>query len=284
MRFFLSFGKNGGRGAGLLAALLLVLGWLCPQAAQATHIRAGDIQAKVDTITGNPNHIYFKLTLYLDPTKPGKQPTATIFFGDGTFSGVDAIQRTTDVISTSNPDIEVSTYLFDHIFPGPNSNGYLVSFVGENRVAGVVNMAGSDKQTFYINSRIVIDPSLGRNHSPVLRAPAIDRAGLGQVFLHNPAAYDADGDSLAFKLRPSQQAATGVAGDAIQAAINNNNTPINKVCDGFVFPDDPAIAPGALQVPYTGVPASTGGRPFLCRTCIRARLPGMPRPKPGITT
>jgi len=80
MRVLLSFGKNGGRGAWLLATLLLVaLGWLRPQAAQASHIRAGDIQAKVDTINGNPNRIFFKLTIYRDISGVD-QPTVTMFF------------------------------------------------------------------------------------------------------------------------------------------------------------------------------------------------------------
>ncbi|RZK31110.1 MAG: hypothetical protein EOO61_18450, partial [Hymenobacter sp.] len=49
----------------LLGLLLLGLAWLLPGVAQATHLRAGDIQAKVDTTAAhNPNRIFFRLTLY----------------------------------------------------------------------------------------------------------------------------------------------------------------------------------------------------------------------------
>ena len=228
---------------GLLA--LLVLG-LRPQVAQATHIRAGDIQSKVDTITGNPNHLYFKLTLYCDPTSPAKQDNSTLYFGDGT-------QQTSNKASNVpvSVDTNVYTYYFDHTFPGPG--GYPVSFVGENRVGGVINMTNSIGQTFYIKSDITIDPTLGRNHSPVLRAPAIDKAGIGQVFLHNPAAYDADGDSLAYKMLYSQQ----VVGGATTA--NQNNYPKATVCTGYSFPNDQINSPGVTQVTYPGIPTPIAG-------------------------
>jgi|GEM_PF-129069 len=254
MRVFLSFGENNARGPWLLAFLLLALGWLQPQAARATHLRAGDIQAKVDTITGNPSHIFFRLTIYKDVHSPVAQDLAntTIFFGDGTAlngsdrdgSGRPLMTKVANVAG-STADTEIDYFYFDHNFPGAGS--YLVSFAGENRVDGVVNMSNSVNQTFYISTRITIDPSLGRNHSPVLLAPAIDKAALGQVFLHNPTAYDADGDSLSYKLKESQQAQGGVS-----AAISNGNTPFNVICTNFRFPADQTIVPGAKQVAFPG--------------------------------
>ncbi|HCQ15868.1 MAG TPA: hypothetical protein DIU20_06385, partial [Cryomorphaceae bacterium] len=41
---------------------------------------------------------------------------------------------------------------------------------------------------------------LGGNNSPVLLEPPIDNGCTGQIFKHNPAAYDEDGDSLAYRL------------------------------------------------------------------------------------
>ena len=43
-------------------------------------------------------------------------------------------------------------------------------------------------------------PGLGNNSTPVLLNPPIDRAAYQQIFIHNPAAYDPDGDSLSYKL------------------------------------------------------------------------------------
>jgi gliding motility-associated-like protein len=243
------------RGRWWLVSLLLVgLGWFRPNVAQATHIRAGEIIAKVDTITGNPNHIYFTLKLYRDPSKID-QPTATFFFGDGTSTGVDQIKKASEVPVSC--DTNLLTFYFDHVYPG--AGRYTVSFIGENRVADVVNMFQSVNQTFYVGTTFTIDPSFGRNHSPVLRALAIDKAGQTQVFLHNPAAYDQDGDSLAFRLTKSKQVPAGVTGTISPAG---NNRPDTVTCTNFVYPNSPTIRQGgapATQVPYTGNPPSTGG-------------------------
>jgi hypothetical protein len=244
MQSLLSFGKNGGRSAWLLAALLLAFGWLVPQAAQASHIRAGDIQVKVDTATGNPNRFFIKFTLYRD-IGGIDQPSVTIFFGDGT--------RQENIPKNANPpringDTDVFTYSVDHTYPGPGN--YPVSFIGENRNAGILNMANSSAQTFYVSTLIPINPAYGPDNSPILRAPAVDKAAVGQVFLHNPAAYDADGDSLAFHLRSCQQANI--------ASANSNNLPAPSPVTNYVYPDDPSVAPNAVQVAFTGVPA---GRP-----------------------
>jgi len=41
---------------------------------------------------------------------------------------------------------------------------------------------------------------MGRNNTPVLLNPPYDKAALGYIFIHNPAAYDPDGDSLSYQL------------------------------------------------------------------------------------
>jgi hypothetical protein len=247
MRALLSFGKNGKRGAWLLATLLFVLSWMLPQAALASHIRAGDIQVKVDTVTNNPNRFFIKFTLYRD-VNGVDQPEVTIFFGDGT--------RQEHIKKNPNPpringDTDVFTYSCDHTYPGPKT--YFISFVGENRNAGILNMANSASQTFYVSTEIIVNPAYGRNNSPILRAPAVDKAAVGQVFLHNPAAYDADGDSLSFHLRTCQQVAAGEQGSY------GTNLPAPSTVDNYVYPDDPSIAPNAVQVRYNGVPSSPGG-------------------------
>ncbi|NML67241.1 gliding motility-associated C-terminal domain-containing protein [Hymenobacter sp. RP-2-7] len=234
--------------AGWFLGLLLLLG-LPPQLAHATHIRAGDIQSKVDTVTGNPNHLYFKLTLYCDPANQNTlQTDASIFFGDGTRQ--DKIPRKDNI--TVNDRVHIYTFYFDHTFPG--SGSYRVSFVGENRVDNVVNLPGAVGQTFYICSTITIDPTLGRNHSPVLRAPAVDNAGLGQVFLHNPAAYDADGDSLSYRVLHSLQVPGGY-----DAAVRNGNKPDSTVCSNYVYPNSQLVTPGATRVTYPGIPTAIAG-------------------------
>nr|GFA41366.1 hypothetical protein [Tanacetum cinerariifolium] len=223
----------GRRQVWLLVMLLAGLSWLLPRAAHATHLRAGDIQAKVDTTpTHNPNRIFFKLTLYRD-SSPGnaEQKEATLFFGDGKRS--DIIPQTSEV--TIAPQTTRIIFYFEHTYPG--SGNYIASFIEANRPRGVVNMTASDTQTFYLSTTITIDPGLGANHLPVLRAPAIDRAAVGQVFLHNPAAYDADGDSLAFRRMYSQRSLTY---PGTVTALPANYTPDHVICDGFRYPNNQA--------------------------------------------
>jgi len=230
-----------------VAALLLALGWLCPQEAQASHIRAGDIQTRVDTtVNGNPNRVFFKFTLYRDITGVD-QPTVTIYFGDGT--RLDNIPKATTVRVGQT---DIFTYNCEHTYP--SAGQYTSSFVGENRNAGVLNMAASNTQTFYVSTSFILNPAYGRNHSPVLRAPAVDQGAVGQVYVHNPAGYDADGDSLVYRLRTCQQVVNGTT------AANTNNLPVPAVCTSYVYPDDASITGGTkpVQVAYTGVPA---GRP-----------------------
>jgi gliding motility-associated-like protein len=229
----------------LLTCLFVAVLGLLARPAHATHLRAGDIQAKVDTTpTHNPNRIFFKLTLYRD-TSPGsaQQLNATLFFGDGTRSP--AVLPTVD--APIGFDTNVMTFYFEHTYPG--SGSYVASFVEANRSRAVVNMTLSENQTFYISTTITTDPGLGLNHLPVLRAPAIDRAASGQVFLHNPAAYDADGDSLVFYRKVSQRSLTYGSGTTLPATYIPDHVP----CNGFQFPNSQAygVPPqNPVQVSY----------------------------------
>ncbi|TVT38234.1 hypothetical protein FNT36_18715 [Hymenobacter setariae] len=229
----------------LWVMLLAGLVGMLPRAAHASHLRAGDIQAKVDTTpTRNPNRIFFKLTLYRD-SNPGNalQDEATLFFGDGKRS--DPVRKTSEV--TVGPQTTRIIFYFEHTYPG--SGSYTASFIEANRPRGVINMTASDTQTFYLSTVITVDPGLGANQLPVLRAPAIDRAAAGQVFLHNPAAYDADGDSLAFRRMYSQRSLTYTNVSALPPTYN----PDHVICAGFQYPNNQAYGVGTqrpVQVSY----------------------------------
>ena len=265
MTNFFSFG--GGRVARVITLLLLVLAGagLRPGAAWASHIRAGDIQAKVDTTANpNPRRVFFKMILYTDNASGVPADAATIFFGDGTSSCKDGVPRAGGRRPIpGNTDTSVNIYYFEHIFPSANS--FTISYIGENRNAGVLNMDQSDRQSFYISTTIDLNPVWGLNHSPVLLAPAVDRAGTGQVFLHNPTGYDADGDSLAFKLMNCQSVPLGINGTLGGAPClggaggPGNNRPVPVTCPGYRLPNNPTVAPNPVQVPYAGVPSSAGG-------------------------
>ena len=249
----------------LLVVLAAGLG-LRPQSAQATHLRAGEIQAKVDTTANpNPRRIFFKMVLYTDNGSGVPADLATVFFGDGTSSCTNGVTRSVKRGIPGNTDTSINIYFFEHIYPSVGS--FTVSYIGENRNGPVLNMDNSSALTFYISTTITIDPALGRNRSPVLTAPAVDKAGINQVFLHNPGAFDADGDSLAFHLRPSQQVAAGIqASVGPPCAGTGNNSPVPTTVTNFRYPNDPIVTgPGNVprQVAYNGVPAGVVGAPAI---------------------
>ncbi|GAA4381784.1 hypothetical protein GCM10023186_21530 [Hymenobacter koreensis] len=227
---------------------------MAPDSAWATHIQAGDIQAKSDTTAArNPRRVFFKMILYMEagiPATTANNPE-TIYFGDGTRLEV---TRTSERLFPGFVSILQRTFLFEHTFNAPGT--YDVSHAGENRFSSVVNITNPASQTFFISTRITIDPLLGLNRSAVLNAPAVDLAAVGQVFLHNPAASDADGDSLAFRLEFSQQARGPVSVVNSTAPIN---TPLPRPTDGYVYPNNPRF--GGVQVPYSGPPTPTLNAP-----------------------
>lgn len=234
----------------MLVLLLASLSWAAPQA-QATHLRAGDIQARIDTTIGpgfNPNRVFFKMILYQKTPGSGNSPpdevNVTIFFGDCTAPQV--IQRKS--VTVINGETNRNIYVFEHTYNAPGT--YTVSYIGENRNAGVLNMASSDQRSFFISTSFTIAPGLGRNRSAILTKPPIDNAAVGQIFLHNPTAFDPDGDSLAFKLRPSQEVPGGINGPSSPCF---NPRPISVA--GYVPPNNLVGANNGQQVPYND-PAS----------------------------
>jgi gliding motility-associated-like protein len=164
----------------------------------ATHIRAGEITIRV--INLQTSTYEFTLTLYLDqdgvdqPDDGVDQPDAVLNFGDGS-----PCQKSDGKKQDPVDKIIKSTYKFIHTFSG--SGIYTISFNEENRNKNVLNIDNGNSVNipFYIETQLIIDPFIGVNNSPVLLIPPVDKAAVGQVFLHNPGAYDPDGDSLAFK-------------------------------------------------------------------------------------
>ncbi|WP_324671580.1 gliding motility-associated C-terminal domain-containing protein [Hymenobacter sp. GOD-10R] len=240
----------------LLALLaLLLVGLIFLPIAQASHLRAGDIQVKSDTTAGrNPRRFFFKMILYTQSSSPADAYKETIFFGDGTSSGLGQIVRSINPTGGNGTpignDTDVNIFYFEHTYNAVGT--YTVSYIGEYRNDCVINMTRPETQTFYIRTTFVIDPALGINRSPVLTAPAVDLAARGQVFLHNPAAYDADGDSLAYVRLESQQVPLEVKGTISPPGTNQ---PLVSICTDYVYPD--AARFGGTTVAFAGNPSGS---------------------------
>lgn len=197
--------------------------------AHATHIRAGDLTA-VRIGTGNALTYRFTVILYRDTRGVPAQP-GTFEFGhsgscdnnnrDGRFAC--RVITPTSLGFIDNNETEVLIYQVEHTFPFPGN--FRVSYYEQNRNPNVENMFASVNTAFFIVSEFRINPAFGLNSSPVLLIPPIDRAAVGQRFIHNPGAFDQEGDSLSYRLTICKK------------DRDANNNPIDV--DEYRFPDDP---------------------------------------------
>lgn len=180
---------------------LVLLGWLFLfllgglQSAQATHIRAGEILVLADSSKNDPRCVVFKLITYTDYSQTSADnPEATLHFGDGERQLSPRWKRT----DARPGDTWRSVYYFYHCFPATGT--YTVTYTEQNRATGVVNINDSQNQSFLLQTTLTIDPFIGPNRSPVLTVAPLDIAACGQPFVHNPGAFDADGDRLLYRL------------------------------------------------------------------------------------
>lgn len=80
---------------------------------------------------------------------------------------------------------------------------YIIYMFDPNRNAGIVNILGqSDQQPFALTDTLKTFniPGLTVNSTPTLLNPPIDEACVGKPFIHNPGAFDSNGDSLSYNL------------------------------------------------------------------------------------
>lgn len=157
----------------------------------ATHNRAGEITY---TQTG-PNSVKISVVTYTKASSPADRPEILLTWGDGKD---DTLKRADDYPKVFGPDLNINLYEASHTYP--SSGEYIIAFEDPNREEGVINIPNSVNIPFYIFTRIILNPFLGTNNSPQLFYPPIDDACLGKLYLHNPGAFDSDGDSLVYSL------------------------------------------------------------------------------------
>ena len=174
--------------------LLIIIGLLLCFAfsAKATHQRA----AEITYICIGGNAYEFTLTTYNVPNAAWEQRDSLLIkWGDGS----EAYIRRTTWINLGDNCVK-NTYRSVHNYSSPGT--YVISMEDANRNYGVVNVPNSVSVPMYIESELVINPYLGTNNSVQLLNAPIDKGCVGKLYLHNPAAYDPDGDSLSFRLLP----------------------------------------------------------------------------------
>lgn len=168
----------------LILCLFLPLQWV-----MATHQRAGEITYR--HISGLTYE--FTILTYTFAPSPADRPELLIEWGDGSSDIIPRVERV-----DFPDDIRRNVYRGQHTYSGPNR--YIISVEDPNRNYGVINIPNSVNVPLYIETELIINPFLGPNNSPVLTIPPIDNGCVSIPYLHNPGAYDPDGDSLSYRL------------------------------------------------------------------------------------
>lgn len=185
----------------------------------ATHIRAGEIVTERISSTT----LQYRIVVYIYTSSAtgvnAQSADIDLEFGDGTVMN---IQRDTPAPINVANETQLNTYTTTYTYSSPGS--YRVRFVEDNRNGGVVNMTNSVNTPFSVETWITINAFIGLNTSPQLSVIPLDLACVGQRFIHNPGAFDVDGDSLAFRLIvPWKDFDTNVDGYADPASFGGMN-------------------------------------------------------------
>lgn len=177
----------------LFLSFILILFTIC---VYGTHNRAGEITyEQIGELT-----IRATITTYTKTSSEGAdRDTLELFWGDGTS---EFVWRTNGNGFPLPNDIKVNYYTAEHTYPGRGT--YTLSMTDPNRVASILNInpPNSVLIPFYIQTQFTLlnTQFQGLNNSAILLQAPIDFACVGERFIHNPNAYDIDGDSLSFEL------------------------------------------------------------------------------------
>jgi gliding motility-associated-like protein len=201
--------------------------------AWATHIRAGEIVAERES----PQSLVYIITVvgYTDTRSNVIFGPGEINFGDGRI--VDGLNTESDFgfVEDVGNLIEKNTFVIRHTFQGPGT--YTIRFQEFNRNDRTLNMDNSVDTPFYVETTITIDPFIGVNNSPVLTIPPVDNGAVNVRYIHNPGAYDPDGDSLAYEMDVPKQ--------AFQRPVNNYRSP---AAPEFSFSQEDGTTPAFLRL------------------------------------
>ncbi len=129
----------------------------------------------------------------------------------------------------------VQENIYEGIYAFTGAGTHTLTMTDPNRNANINNIIGSVNIPFALSTTIIIGnfPPLQYNNSPVLLNPPVDNACVNQLFIHNPAASDPDGDSLAFSL----STCLGAGGVPLPVSVYQtpSNTTINAITGDLIW-------------------------------------------------
>lgn len=214
------------------SSLLVCFFFVGIQQLHATHNRAGEISIQQEGDCTESLTVKATIVTYTKASsRPADRDTLTICWGDGT------CERVARINGPGSPpqgellpnDTKKNIYCGTHTFPARGT--YVISMTDPNRNGGIlnVNFPNSDQIKFHIQTTYTFpNPQFqGCNNTPVLLQPPIDIGCVGEVFTHNPNAYDEDGDSLSYHfIKPLQD--------------------VGQIVPHYIFPDSINPGPGNI--------------------------------------
>lgn len=206
----------------LLTIILLFLG----ASAFATHNRAGEITYR--HLNGLTYEI--KIVTCTKTSVIADREWLQINWGDIIGENLDSIQRDS-IQFFQDVDAQRNVYIGVHTYSGPGL--YTLSVLDPNRNDNINNIDNSVNIPFCIVSELLISPETGHNNSVILLNPPKEQACLNKLWIHNPGAYDPDGDLITYQLiRPRGENCEFIPWREVDSDM-----------EGYVFPDDETASP-----------------------------------------
>jgi hypothetical protein len=220
---------------------LLFLG-ISFQYGYSTHNRAGEISFRqIDDLS-----VEMIIRTYTKASSvAADRDSLLVFWGDGT---EEYVRRSNGPVMAGigqgellPNDTKFNIYTATHTYPGRAT--YTIGFVDPNRNGNILNVnpPNSVNVPFYIETTFTFlsQQFQGSNSSPILLQPPIDIGCVGQPFIHNPNAYDPDGDSISYELSvPLMDVGTPVPMYSFPNEIvagPTNNISLNPVTGDFMW-------------------------------------------------
>lgn len=177
-----------------LALRYLIACWilLLARPVFATHNEAGEI------LVCHVGGLEYEVTIvtHTNPFSPADRPEFILAWGDGDIDTIPRLSQT--LITVGTEQVNKNLYVATHTYSGPGV--FILQYIDPNRIAGVLNfiLGNSVDIPMCVQSQIIVTPFLS-DCLPVFLNIPIQQACIFQPWIHNPAAYDADGDSLSYE-------------------------------------------------------------------------------------
>lgn len=190
----------------LILPLLLMVA--TPKRSAATHVLGAEI--RYVHVVGYTYTI--ETHLYSSIDTPADRPEIVLVYNN---SVIDTVPRL-EIVDIVVPDvcwggIRLSKYVIEHTFPGPGT--YTIDFEDQNRDGGIFNIPNSIAQAICVRTVLLIDDALGPNSSIHYQAPMVNLQIAGSQLIHDPSAFELDGDSISFEFEtPNGLGCSDIAG------------------------------------------------------------------------